>query len=76
MEYMKKYIYIYLECYAPLLVNWDSSYVMDVLLASYSCSYQETVEFWVMPATWGKEGPCGYFNLFCLLFFIVMERST
>lgn len=46
-------IYIYLECYAPLLVNWDSSYVMDVLLASYSCSYQETVEFWVMPAIWG-----------------------
>lgn len=32
MKYMK--IYIYLECYAPLLVNWDSSYVMDVLLAS------------------------------------------
>ena len=56
MKYIKKYIYIYLECYAPLLVNWDSSYVMDVLLASYSCSYQETVEFWVMPVTWGEIG--------------------
>lgn len=52
-KYMKIYIYIYLECYAPLLVDWDSSHVMDVLLASYSCSYQETVEFWVMPATGG-----------------------
>lgn len=39
-----------------LPVNWDSSYVMDVLLASYSRSYQETVEFWVMPATWGQIG--------------------
>lgn len=29
MKYIN--IYIYLECYAPLLVKWDSSYVMDVL---------------------------------------------
>lgn len=52
VKYMKN-IYIYLECYAPLLVKWDPSYVMDVLLASCSCSYQETVEFWVKLATWG-----------------------
>lgn len=31
MKYINIYIYIYLECYAPLLVKWDSSYVMDVL---------------------------------------------
>lgn len=71
-------IYIYLECYAPLLVKWDPRYVMDVLLASCNCSLQETVEIWVKLATWElKYGSRGYFNfLVCSFFIIVMESQT
>lgn len=51
VKYMK-YIYL-LRMLCTLLVKWEPRYVMDVLLASCSCSYQETVEIWVKLATWG-----------------------
>lgn len=76
-ELYEKYIYIYLLRMLCTLVSWDSCYVMDVLLASYSCSYQETVEFWVNACDLGiNKGSCGYFNFFLFAFFYCHGESN
>lgn len=74
MNYIKN---IYLLRMLCTLVSWDSCYVMDVLFASYSCSYQETVEFWVNACDLGiKRGLVGILTFFLFAFFIVMESNV